>query len=152
MHLQKSLAQAKQQRGADIPGQPKIADGDKKIVLNKQNAPEKVPGEKPETRQPEPAAELPQCLLVSIRQGVYYPIRSAVTRLGRVAEKNDLVFKDDTKMSRSHAQLLCETYDTYIQDVKSSNGTWVNGRRLAAYEKVRLDSGDLLQLGDVELV
>lgn len=48
-------------------------------------------------------------------------------------------------ISRKHAKIsMRETGDYYIEDMNSTNGTYVNGRRLEAKKPVRLRDGDVL--------
>lgn len=41
--------------------------------------------------------------------------------------------------------------DFYITDIGSSNGTWVNRRRLAHLERCQLGDGDLIRVGPVQM-
>ena len=57
---------------------------------------------------------------------------------------------EDGKISRNHAR-LDPVRSTYIlTDLGSANGTFVNGVRIT--QPVRLRDGDLLQVGDTQLV
>ena len=55
-----------------------------------------------------------------------------------------LVFSDDT-VSRRHAELRLQDGCWILRDRGSSNGTWVNGRRVIEAE---VRSGDVVLLGD----
>jgi pSer/pThr/pTyr-binding forkhead associated (FHA) protein len=55
---------------------------------------------------------------------------------------------DDNSVSRRHAILVHDRTRTRILDDRSSNGTYVNGRRI---EQADLNSGDVLLLGRVLL-
>lgn len=72
--------------------------------------------------------------------------------LGRNAALCDQVIDDDT-VSRSHARLLWQPQSSrwYVEDLNSSNGTWLDGRALEAYEPVALYHGALLTLGQLQL-
>jgi len=59
----------------------------------------------------------------------------------------ELVFADDT-VSRRHAELRCDEGRWMLRDLGSSNGTWVNGRRVMEAE---VAPGDEVQLGGLEL-
>ncbi|GAB4512286.1 MAG: hypothetical protein OHK0046_11590 [Anaerolineae bacterium] len=50
-------------------------------------------------------------------------------------------------VSRRHAVILCEDGVYFIQDVNSTNGTWVNEKRLTPNEPFPLESGDQVRLG-----
>lgn len=56
----------------------------------------------------------------------------------------------DRSVSRCHAVIgYYPSRDFYIADVGSSNGTWVNRRRLVQLERHLLQDGDLIQLGSL---
>jgi pSer/pThr/pTyr-binding forkhead associated (FHA) protein len=58
----------------------------------------------------------------------------------------EFVFPDDPGMSRLHFAVECTGGITRIQDLNSSNGTWVNGRRVS---DAVLDDGDEITAGRV---
>jgi signal transduction histidine kinase len=75
-------------------------------------------------------------------QGTRYLIDQPVVTLGRGAA--NIVQLHDTEVSRDHAELF-RNGDVYVvRDLGSSNGSFVNGRRVSEYE---LASGDQLQFG-----
>ncbi len=51
----------------------------------------------------------------------------------------------DTYASNLHARLFRLDGDLWVEDLQSTNGTWVNAERIT--ERTRLDKGDLLQVG-----
>lgn len=55
---------------------------------------------------------------------------------------------DSRVLSRNHASLTCDprTGKIYIKDLKSSNGTFINGNRINSHE-VELKIGDIIDLG-----
>ena len=55
-------------------------------------------------------------------------------------------------VSRRHARLNRRGEHWYVRDMGSTNGTWVNGRRLAAEEEALLGQGDEIELGGVRLL
>jgi predicted component of type VI protein secretion system len=69
---------------------------------------------------------------------------SAGMSFGRLAECAWQV--DDPSVSRRHARALLEGGEWWIEDLGSSNGTFLNGARAARH---RLRAGDLLTLGAV---
>jgi pSer/pThr/pTyr-binding forkhead associated (FHA) protein len=75
------------------------------------------------------------------------PITADSVLLGR-NEDNDVVL-DDPRVSRYHARIVWTGKDYRIEDVASTNGTWLNGERVTG--PMLLKDGDLIQLGDVTL-
>jgi pSer/pThr/pTyr-binding forkhead associated (FHA) protein len=63
----------------------------------------------------------------------------------------DCVNAEHYGVSRRHAVLLWRNEILYIMDLDSTNGTWVNGTRLFAQQPHRLNDGDELQLGRLQL-
>jgi pSer/pThr/pTyr-binding forkhead associated (FHA) protein len=61
---------------------------------------------------------------------------------------NDVVL-DDRRVSRKHAEIRLRLGRYTLYDLQSTNGTYVNGRRVA--EKV-LDDGDRISIGGLEVV
>jgi hypothetical protein len=72
--------------------------------------------------------------------------------LGRSAAQCDQVIDDDA-VSRCHVRLLWRPQrgQWYVEDLNSSNGTWLNGRALQAYEPVPLPQDARLTLGELQL-
>ena len=66
-------------------------------------------------------------------------------RLGRTAD-NDVVIKDAAS-SRTHARIYEEEGQVFAEDLKSANGTLLNGRPLKA--AVVIETGDRLAIGEV---
>lgn len=59
--------------------------------------------------------------------------------------EGDLVIPSEELLSSEHAQITQEGSQLHIQDLGSTNGTWVNGHKI--HRKVRLHRGDLVQMG-----
>jgi ABC transport system ATP-binding/permease protein len=57
---------------------------------------------------------------------------------------------DDPSCSRRHARLYLDQHGVVVEDLGSSNGTWVNGQRIAG--PTRLSPGDQLYLGSTTLM
>ena len=67
--------------------------------------------------------------------------------LGR-SENMDLVL-DFNGISRKHATLAQLSGEIYIEDMASTNGTWVNDKKI---DRVMLREGDQIKLGDAVLI
>ena len=66
--------------------------------------------------------------------------------LGR-APDNDVQI-EDTTVSSHHARIFTYFYVSYIEDLNSTNGTFVNGKRIT---KHLLQPGDVIHLGQYPL-
>lgn len=56
---------------------------------------------------------------------------------------------DSGKVSRQHAAIIREGADYFIEDLKSANGTWFDGRRLTTRRKI--ESGDEYSICNVKI-
>ena len=81
-------------------------------------------------------------------QGNHVPIARRLT-LGR-DHKNSITLEDKLA-SREHAVIQKIRDDFYIQDLHSTNGTFVNGQRIPAGNYVRLNAADTILIGRTEL-
>lgn len=73
---------------------------------------------------------------------------SAAMTIGRDNE-NDIVI-DSLTVSRCHALLLRDSASVRLIDLESTNGTLVNGVPARPDEPVRLDNGNIIQIGQVQ--
>ena len=69
--------------------------------------------------------------------------------LGR--DRSNGVIIADPKVSKFHATITLRRRKAYIEDSGSTNGTFLNGKRLAGGASTPLADGDTLLLGNVEL-
>jgi pSer/pThr/pTyr-binding forkhead associated (FHA) protein len=76
-----------------------------------------------------------------------FPVDSQVVVIGRDQPEGIEVFKDS--ISRSHAQIANEGGFFWVSDLNSTNGTFVNGRRI---ERQVLRDGDRIGVGGEILV
>jgi hypothetical protein len=70
--------------------------------------------------------------------------------VGRGAD-NDISL-DDRSVSKIHAALVMNREGTLlVSDTGSTNGTYINGRRLKYGEARQIEEGDIVSFGDVEV-
>ena len=70
--------------------------------------------------------------------------------VGRASD-NELTL-NDTTVSKIHAALRMNTEGTLlVADTGSTNGTYINGRRIAYGESRQIEDGDVVGFGDVEV-
>lgn len=80
------------------------------------------------------------------RAGESFPMNDDRIAIGRSPDAG--VFLDDVTVSRNHALLVTRGDGTYIDDLGSLNGTYVNRSRI---ESQRLEDGDEIQVGKYKL-
>ena len=56
------------------------------------------------------------------------------------------IFIDSPVISKMHACLLKEDDKFYIEDMNSTNGTYINDERIAMHSKTRIADGDILRV------
>lgn len=78
--------------------------------------------------------------------GFLLTLAEGVNDLGRSPEC-DLQIQHQS-VSRTHARLMNTGESVWLDDLNSSKGTWVNGRRIE--ESVHLTVGDKVKFGEVE--
>ncbi|MFL5959311.1 MAG: FHA domain-containing protein [Gaiellaceae bacterium] len=84
----------------------------------------------------------------SLEEGDEFPVDSAPVTVGRGGQ-NDLVLHGDDFASARHARIELRGDGVWVQDLDSTNGTYVNGTRVAGAQ--RLDAGDVLRVGATDL-
>ena len=83
------------------------------------------------------------------------PARFAGQRLGlSLGRHPDLVDEivADENVSRRHLRIAAVGDQFFVEDLNSSNGTFLNGQRLSPFKSARLDYGTKVALGDLVLV
>jgi adenylate cyclase len=94
---------------------------------------------------------MPSLRIVQPDQRSYvYRIMLNEVALGRELD-NQLVLKEDARVSRHHAQLRKRANEVFIIDLGSGNGTYVNNQRIPAQTEIGLKDGDVLRLGTYQL-
>ena len=77
-----------------------------------------------------------------IDQGIRFELEGPIYQLGR--DSSNAIQIHDSEVSRHHAEIRHRENEFVISDLNSSNGTYVNGRRV---EQHKLESGDQVQTG-----
>ena len=79
-------------------------------------------------------------------EGTFRLTPGAVKTVGRTPRADFIL--DAALVSRLHCRLTAAADNLEVVDLRSTNGTFVNGKRIAT---ARLKSGDRLRIGRVEL-
>ena len=85
----------------------------------------------------------------SLDEGDEFPLNSAPVTVGRGGQ-NDLVLNGDEFASARHARIEARGDGVWVQDLGSTNGTYVNGARVVGAQRVK--AGDVVRVGDTDLV
>jgi hypothetical protein len=85
----------------------------------------------------------------SLDEGAEVALNSAPVTVGRGGQ-NDLVLDGDDFASARHARIEVRGDGVWVQDLDSTNGTYVNGTRVAGAQ--RLDAGDIVRVGATDLL
>jgi hypothetical protein len=137
------------------------------IPMMPQSAPQTVEATAPPAAAPAAPPAAPSILppdaqprLVVLRgqkRNVEYPVYEGHNYIGRADEKPvDIDLEDQEPpdriwSSRQHAVVTFEDSKLVIEDLNSSNGTFVNRNRLYPGQRRDLSVGDVIQIGTVQL-
>lgn len=69
-------------------------------------------------------------------------------KVGRIEEENNIVIPY-SYISRKHAMFIIEDENLYIVDNGSTNGTYINNKKISANEKVQCHEGDDISFADI---
>ncbi len=115
-------------------------------------APQRVQEQKKRRKQAQagakPAGKLVVVTSPALRTGEELPVDSSPLIVGRDAE-NDVPLVRDEFSSGRHARIEPRRDGVWVEDVGSTNGTFVNGVPLTAPRK--LSSGDVIRIGQTDL-
>ena len=89
------------------------------------------------------AQKLKLALVENIHEGMRFPLNEGRQVIGRRQDASIPV--DDTKVSRDHALVDYRNGYFYLVDLGSTNGTYVNGKRVN--HAIRINLGDQLRFG-----
>lgn len=85
--------------------------------------------------------------LIHERTGEKIKISSSHFVVGK-SKYSSYQVRGTTTVSRSHAIFTCDGNSCWIEDDKSTNGTFVNAKPLAPEQKVKLHDGDSIRMSD----
>ncbi|MDX1931057.1 MAG: FHA domain-containing protein [Capsulimonadales bacterium] len=120
------------------------------VDLDALPAPERVSREENVPALAAPGGATPAAVLVGF-DGSTHVLTSTNTTFGR-RPGNTIVLTGDSYISGSHAQITYENDRFLLTDLGSTNGTKVNGQRLAAHTPVVLNEGDEVMMGQTTFI
>lgn len=120
--------------------------GQKKTAMHSVDEPQKLPGE------PVRDSRVAAMKLVPLTNGALDPFRipegTATLTIGR--DKTSDYRVTTTQISRVHARLFHRPDGLYIEDADSTNGTFINTKRIPAMTEQRLEKGDVVGFANEE--
>jgi pSer/pThr/pTyr-binding forkhead associated (FHA) protein len=84
----------------------------------------------------------------ALDEGARFELNAKTLTLGRGAP-NDIRLDDDEFASSHHARIEPRRDGVWVEDIGSTNGTYVNGTRLGRPQK--LAPGDIVRIGETDL-
>jgi hypothetical protein len=84
----------------------------------------------------------------ALPEGAVFVLDASALSIGRAAN-NDIAISNDEYASTRHARFEPRRDGVFVEDVGSTNGTYVNGLRLTREQ--RLAPGDLIRIGETDL-
>ena len=72
--------------------------------------------------------------------------------IGKQMGAVDGVIANEKTISRVHCKISLEKGSFYIQDMKSTNGTYVNNSRIIDDQKIKINSDDIIKLSNIEFI
>lgn len=79
-----------------------------------------------------------------VQAGKEFPLADSDITIGRELENN--IVLDDVQVSRTHMKIYEKDGTLFIEDMKSTNGTVLNGKVLKKAQKLK--NGDMITLGE----
>ena len=70
--------------------------------------------------------------------------------LGKDPSQTDYCVSGNSAISRAHAVIIFNGKNAGVTDKNATNGTFVNGMRVAPFQQTPLKEGDILRLADEE--
>jgi hypothetical protein len=121
-------------------------------------APTAVPAAAPPVGAVLPPGSQPRLLVLrGQKRNAEYPVYEGLNFIGRADEKPvDIDLEDQEPpdriwCSRQHACLSFENNELFLEDLNSSNGTYVNRTRIYPGQKRQLVPNDVIQIGNVQM-
>jgi len=110
-----------------------------------------APGSVPGLGVEQPDVEAGKVVVVkspALDEGEEWQLNSAPLTFGRSAQ-NDVQLQRDEYASSKHARIEPRRDGVWLEDIGSTNGTYLNGIRLTRPK--RLTAGDIVRIGETEL-
>ena len=84
---------------------------------------------------------------LQFRNGTRLAVTGGIT-IGRAADNTVVIPSTSSVVSGRHCELLVQNDAVYLRDLGSTNGTYINGKRLVSGQLVQLLPGMIVGLGE----
>lgn len=91
-----------------------------------------------------------QILLFRVSNGEQISITSAVFKIGKSDADNNYAIVDNSAISRKHAEILLKNNVYYLIDCNSTNGVYINGRKIKPAVEYKIKKGDKIKFANEE--
>ncbi len=98
----------------------------------------------------EPVIKYPSMKRVSTEEVI--SVDKPVYRLGKENSYVDYFVANNNKVSRSHANIITKEGKYFIQDLNSTNGTFINGKMISPEVEVEIYDKDQIRLANEEFI
>lgn len=89
--------------------------------------------------------------LLRCRDHSITPLNKGTYIVGRDSRKSD-IYIDDYMISAVHLLVIIDNNRAYIRDLNTTNGTYINGQRIASEQTVTIHHDDIIRIGCEELI
>lgn len=96
-------------------------------------------------------AQADTACLVSAKSKIRSVIKKTPFVVGKLQWETDLCLPEKT-VSRKHASFHCENGEYFVSDLGSTNGTFLNGKRLESLKKYKLSHDDIVRFAHEEFI
>lgn len=105
-------------------------------------------------KKPKTDKTIPQIMLVGVdtAEKVEFVIDKDEFVIGHRENQVDGYIGFNSSVSRKHCAIRRKKEKYYIVDLKSANGTWVNGKKIGVEKEVEIGPGDKIKLSNVEFL
>lgn len=90
--------------------------------------------------------------LVRQRTGEVFRLEKSENKIGKRERSVDVCIRSNPALSREHCAIRLLSGVYYLEDLNSSNGTYLNGEMIAPGKMVRLSDGCKIRMADEEFV
>ena len=109
----------------------------------------------PEAPKPAPAAPMPnvpQPNLVRLKTSERIMILKSGFTIGKSKINADYTLENNSAISRAHCRIIQERGVNYLEDLNSTNGTYVDGIKVDPGDKILLKNGARIRMGDEDFI